>query len=333
MKKMLISGGAGFIGSEFVRQTIQQGEFEVAVVDSLTYAGDLKRIESVKDKFIFFNCDTSNFKSLQEVFKQFKPQVVVHFAAETHVDRSILNPYIFIKTNIIGTQNMLDLSKDALFINISTDEVYGDLSKNDASFKEESCLNPSSPYSASKAAQDMLARSYARTYNTNVITIRPSNNYGPWQYPEKLIPVVIYKALKNEPIPVYANGENIREWTFVEDCAMAILDIINKQNANEIYNLGSSIEKRNIEVVKSILALLNKPESLITFVKDRPGHDFRYSLDSSKLKKKINLTFTSFEEGIEKTVKWYINNRDWLFKKAEELQDYWKKVYQEKIEN
>jgi dTDP-glucose 4,6-dehydratase len=325
---MLISGGAGFIGSEFVRQAVLK-DFEIAVVDSLTYAGDLKRIESLKDKIEFFNCDTSNLESLKEVFKQFKPQVVVHFAAETHVDRSILNPHIFIKTNIIGTQNMLCLSKDALFINISTDEVYGDLSKNDQSFTEQSCLNPSSPYSSSKAAQDMLARAYARTYNTNVITIRPSNNYGPWQYPEKLIPVVIYKALNNEPIPVYAKGENIREWTFVEDCAKAILSIIN-QSSNEVYNLGSSIEKTNIEVVRSILSLLNKPESLITFVKDRPGHDFRYSLDSSKIKRTINLSFTSFEEGIEKTVKWYIDNKDWLFKKAEELKDYWQNVYQEK---
>jgi dTDP-glucose 4,6-dehydratase len=332
MNKILISGGAGFIGSEFVRQASLR-DFEIAVVDSLTYAGDLKRIESVKDKIEFFNCDTSNLESLKEVFKQLKPQVVVHFAAETHVDRSILNPHIFIKTNIIGTQNMLNLSKDALFINISTDEVYGDLSKNDQSFTEQSCLNPSSPYSASKAAQDMLARAYARTYNTNVVTIRPSNNYGPWQYPEKLIPVVIYKALNNEPIPVYAKGENIREWTFVEDCAKAILSIINQQSANEVYNLGSSIEKTNIEVVRSILSLLNKPESLITFVKDRPGHDFRYSLDSSKIKRTINLSFTSFEEGIEKTVKWYIDNKDWLFKKAEELKDYWQNVYQEKTES
>jgi len=331
MNKILISGGAGFIGSEFVRQAVLK-DFEIAVVDSLTYAGDLKRIELVKDKIEFFNCDTSNLESLKEVFKQFKPQVVVHFAAETHVDRSILNPHIFIKTNIIGTQNMLNLSKDALFINISTDEVYGDLSKNDQSFTEQSCLNPSSPYSSSKAAQDMLARAYARTYNTNVITIRPSNNYGPWQYPEKLIPVVIYKALNNEPIPVYAKGENIREWTFVEDCAKAILSIIN-QSSNEVYNLGSSIEKTNIEVVRSILSLLNKPESLITFVKDRPGHDFRYSLDSSKIKRTINLSFTSFEEGIEKTVKWYIDNKDWLFKKAEELKDYWQNVYQEKTES
>ena len=331
MNKMLISGGAGFIGSEFVRQAVLK-DFEIAVVDSLTYAGDLKRIESLKDKIEFFKCDTSDLESLKEVFKQFKPQIVVHFAAETHVDRSILNPHIFIKTNIIGTQNMLCLSKDALFINISTDEVYGDLSKNDQSFTEQSCLNPSSPYSSSKAAQDMLARAYARTYNTNVITIRPSNNYGPWQYPEKLIPVVIYKALNNEPIPVYAKGENIREWTFVEDCAKAILSIIN-QSSNEVYNLGSSIEKTNIEVVRSILSLLNKPESLITFVKDRPGHDFRYSLDSSKIKRTINLSFTSFEEGIEKTVKWYIDNKDWLFKKAEELKDYWQNVYQEKTES
>lgn len=329
MKKMLISGGAGFIGSEFTRQVLLN-DFEVAIVDSLTYAGDLKRIESIKENIKFFNCATSDFESLQGVFKQFKPEIIVHFAAETHVDRSILNPNIFIKTNIIGTQNMLELSKDALFINISTDEVYGDLSENDASFKEDSCLRPSSPYSVSKASQDMLGRAYARTYNTKVITIRPSNNYGPWQYPEKLIPIVIYKALQNEPIPIYANGQNIREWSFVADCAKAILNIIGSSKANEIYNLGSSIEKTNIDVVKTILSLLNKPESLITFVKDRPGHDFRYSLDSNKIKNEINIRFTSFEEGIEKTVSWYLDNKNWLFEKSKQLKSYWQKVYQNK---
>ncbi len=281
MKKMLISGGAGFIGSAFARKALDRG-FDVAIVDSLTYAADLKRIESIYDKVAFFKCDISDFEELSKVFEQFKPDIVVHFAAETHVDRSILNPHIFIKTNVIGTQNMLELSKDAFFINISTDEVYGDLSKFDNSFSEESCLKPSSPYSTSKASQDMLARAYARTYNMNVVTIRPSNNYGPWQYPEKLIPLVIYKALQNEPIPVYAQGQNIREWTF------------------------------------------------ITFVKDRPGHDFRYSLDSNKIKKAFNLSFVSFEEGIEKTVKWYIDNKSWLYEKASELKGYWDKVYKEK---
>ncbi|MGC8502218.1 dTDP-glucose 4,6-dehydratase [Desulfurella sp.] len=326
MNKMLISGGAGFIGSEFARQALNKG-YIIAIVDNLTYAGDLKRIDSIKNRLKFFNCDISDFESLKEVFINFKPEIVVHFAAETHVDRSILNPNIFIKTNIIGTQNMLEISKDALFVNISTDEVYGDLSANDPSFTENSCLKPSSPYSTSKASQDMLGRAYARTYNSNVITIRPSNNYGPWQYPEKLIPVVIYKALQDEQIPVYAQGENIREWTFVEDCAKAILQLIEKKCSNEIFNLGSGIEKQNIEVVKSILALLDKSESLINYVKDRPGHDFRYSLDSTKLKKTIDINFTSFEQGIEKTVKWYLDNKDWLFEKAKELKSYWQAVY------
>ncbi len=327
MKKMLISGGAGFIGSAFARKALDRG-FDIAIVDSLTYAADLKRIESIYDKVAFFKCDISDFEALSKVFEQFKPDIVVHFAAETHVDRSILNPHIFIKTNIIGTQNMLELSKDAFFINISTDEVYGDLSKFDNSFSEESCLKPSSPYSTSKASQDMLARAYARTYNMNVVTIRPSNNYGPWQYPEKLIPLVIYKALQNEPIPVYAQGQNIREWTFVEDCAEAIVKVASSSVQNDVFNLGSSIEKTNIEVVKSILALLDKPESLITFVKDRPGHDFRYSLDSNKIKKAFNLSFVSFEKGIEKTVKWFVDNKDWLFKEAQMLKSYWEKVYQ-----
>ncbi|WP_291490396.1 dTDP-glucose 4,6-dehydratase [Desulfurella sp.] len=329
MNKMLISGGAGFIGSEFARQALNKG-YIIAIVDNLTYAGDLKRIDSIKNRLKFFNCDISDFESLKEVFINFKPEIVVHFAAETHVDRSILNPNIFIKTNIIGTQNMLEISKDALFVNISTDEVYGDLSANDPSFTENSCLKPSSPYSTSKASQDMLGRAYARTYNSNVITIRPSNNYGPWQYPEKLIPVVIYKALQDEQIPVYAQGKNIREWTFVEDCAKAILQLIEKKCSNEIFNLGSGIEKENIEVVKSILALLDKSESLINYVKDRPGHDFRYSLDSTKLKKIIDIDFTSFEQGIEKTVKWYLDNKNWLFEKAKELKSYWQAVYKSK---
>ncbi len=329
MKKMLISGGAGFIGSAFARKALDSG-FDVAIVDSLTYAADLKRIEQIYNKVKFFKCDISEFESLSKVFEQFKPEIVVHFAAETHVDRSILHPHIFIKTNVIGTQNLLELSKDAFSINISTDEVYGDLSLHDNSFSEESCLKPSSPYSTSKASQDMLGRAYARTYNMNVVTIRPSNNYGPWQYPEKLIPLVIYKALNNEAIPIYAQGQNIREWTFVEDCAEAILKVASAQAQNNVFNLGSSIEKTNIEVVKSILSLLNKPESLITFVKDRPGHDYRYSLDSSKIKKTFNLSFTSFEEGIEKTVRWYVDNKSWLFEKASELKGYWDRVYKEK---
>lgn len=324
--RILISGGAGFIGSEFARQVVSEN-YNVYLLDTLTYAGDLKRIESIKDKVEFFNCDVAVKSDLTNVFRQAKPDIVVHFAAETHVDRSILNPDIFIRTNVNGTQNLLDLSKDCLFVNISTDEVYGDLSIIGESFTEESCLNPSSPYSVSKASQDMLGRAYARTYNMRVITIRPSNNYGPWQYPEKLIPVVIYKALQNEAIPIYAQGLNIREWTFVEDCAKGILRLIKHPDPKGIYNLGSGIEKTNIEIVKTILSLMGKPESLITFIKDRPGHDFRYSLNSAKFRDSTGMVFTSFEENIRKTVDWYIDNKNWLFNKASQLSGYWKSVY------
>ncbi|HEK25010.1 MAG TPA: dTDP-glucose 4,6-dehydratase, partial [Hydrogenobaculum sp.] len=253
-----------------------------------------------------------------------------HFAAESHVDRSILDASPFIETNVKGTQVLLDVAKDIgveKFINIATDEVYGELGE-EGTFREDSPLVPNSPYSVSKASADMLGRAYYKTYKLPVITVRPSNNYGPWQYPEKLIPVVILKALNDEKIPVYGTGQNVREWLFVSDCAEAVFEIMEKGKVGEIYNVGSNQERRNIEVVKTVLKLLNKPENLIEFVKDRPGHDFRYSLDTTKIKKEIGWEAkTTFEEGIENTVKWYLDHIEWTKKKLNYLKEYWEKVY------
>ena len=327
--KLLITGGAGFIGSEFVRQAVKKAS-QVVVIDKLTYAGDLERLKEVWNSISFYKADITNSEFVEYIFDKEKPNVVIHFAAESHVDRSILNPEDFLKSNILGTYTLLEVSRRysiKLFINISTDEVYGELGET-GKFTEETPLKPNSPYSVSKTSADMLGRAYFRTYGLPVITVRPSNNYGPWQYPEKLIPVVIIKALQNEFVPVYGKGLNVREWLYVEDCAEAIFAIIEKGKPGEIYNVASGEERRNIEVVKAILDLLGKSYDLIKFVEDRPGHDFRYSMDFSKVMKECGWKpKTKFEEGLEKTVKWYLNHKEWLFKKVEELKEYWKKVY------
>ncbi|GAQ95131.1 dTDP-glucose 4,6-dehydratase [Thermodesulfovibrio aggregans] len=327
--KLLVTGGAGFIGSEFVRQAVKKG-YNVTVLDKLTYAGDLKRVEEVREKIKFYKVDICNRKHVEEIFSTEKPEIVAHFAAETHVDRSILNPQAFLKTNIEGTHNLLELSKKyniSKFINIITDEVYGEI--REGKFTESSPLIPNSPYSVSKAAQDMLGRAYFRTYGLPVITVRPSNNYGPWQYPEKLIPVVIIKALNDEPVPVYGDGSNVREWLYVEDCAEAVLEIVEKGAVGEIYNVGSGIERKNIEVVKAILSLLCKPESLIQFIKDRPGHDYRYSVSTEKIESDIGWQpKTSFEDGLERTVSWYVAHLNWVKTKLRQLKRYWNRVYE-----
>lgn len=327
MKKFLVTGGAGFIGSEFVRQSVEKG-YEVVVVDKLTYAGDLERIRDIMDKIKFYKADICNYKVIDKIFLTERPNVVIHFAAETHVDRSILNPKKFLKTNIEGTYNLLEASRktSSLFVNIITDEVYGEIEN--GRFKENHPFQPNSPYSASKASQDMLGRAYYKTFGLPIITVRPSNNYGPWQYPEKLIPLTILKALNDEPIPIYGEGTNIREWLYVSDCVDAVLSIVEKGKIGEVYNVGSGIEKKNIDVVKTILKILGKPESLITFVKDRPGHDIRYAVDIEKIRKEIGWEpKVYFEEGIERTVKWYVENKKWLNKKLRQLKKYWEKVY------
>jgi len=327
--RMLITGGAGFIGSEFVRQAVRRGH-RVAVVDKLTYAGDLERLSEVRKDITFYKADISNQEFIEHIFEKENPEVVVHFAAESHVDRSLLDPYPFISSNVLGTQVLLEVSKAKgveLFVNMSTDEVYGDLGK-EGSFTEESPLKPNSPYSVSKASADMLGRAYYRSFGLPVVTIRASNNYGPWQYPEKFVPVIILKALRDEKIPVYGDGTNVREWLYVTDCAEGIMAAIDRCNAGEIYNIGSKEEKQNIEVAKAILQLLGKGEELIEFVKDRPGHDFRYSLDTTKAKRELGWEAkTSFDEGLKKTIEWYIEHLKWAQDKVAYLNDYWKRVY------
>lgn len=317
MKKLLVTGGAGFIGSEFVRRALKRG-YAVIVVDALSYAGDIARLEKVEKKITFYKSDICNADFIDHIFRSEKPDAVVHWAAESHVDRSILDAAPFLETNIKGTRNMLEASRHygvKQFINISTDEVYGELEAG-GHFHETTPLNPNSPYSVTKASADMLGRAYFRTYGVPVITVRPSNNYGPWQYPEKLIPVVILKALRNEKIPVYGKGENVREWLFVSDCAGAVFSALENGYPGDIYNAGSGDEKKNIELVRGILRLMGKSEKLIEFVKDRPGHDFRYSLDSTKIKKKLGWKrLVSFENGIESTIRWYTDNMAWVEKK------------------
>lgn len=317
MTKLLVTGGAGFIGSEFVRRGVRRG-YGITVFDKLSYAGDLERLGEVDGEINFLKGDVADRETVESVIRAERPDAVVHWAAESHVDRSISDATPFIDANIKGTQVLLESAKKYginKFVNISTDEIYGDL-REEGQFSETTALNPSSPYSVSKASADMLGRAYQRTYGLPVITVRPSNNYGPWQFPEKLIPVAILKAFNRQKVPVYARGENVREWLFVSDCADAVFEVLEKGKPGEVYNVGSGEEKRNIDVVKAILKILGRPEELIEFVKDRPGHDFRYSLDSGKIEKHIGWKRkTLFSEGIEKTVKWYVDNMEWVRRK------------------
>jgi len=308
-KKVIITGGAGFIGSAFVRLLTRESLYKGAVpiiVDKLTYAGDLNRIK-VAVPIKFYKTDICNKKQIELIFSKEKPDIVVHFAAESHVDRSIEDASPFIETNVKGTQVLLDASRKynvKKFIFISTDEVYGEI-KN-GKFSEASPIKPNSPYAASKAAADLLAQAYIRTYNFPAIIIRPCNNYGPWQFPEKLVPVAIASILKGGKVPVYAKGQNVREWLYVDDCARGIMQIIKKGKIGEIYNLGSGIESKNLDTVKLILKYLGVSQTRFEFVKDRPGHDIRYSLNSSKLRKATGWKpRVSLKEGLRLTVNWY----------------------------
>lgn len=314
--KLLITGGAGFIGSAFVKLALRN-RYEVIVVDKITYAGDLKRLHDVKGQYKFYKIDICNKNQVELVLNKEQPRIIINFAAETHVDRSIQSPLPFIDTNIKGVMVLLDAClkfRVERFIQISTDEVYGDILK--GKFKECSHLSPNSPYSASKASADLLIKSYIRTYNLGAIIIRPSNNYGPWQYPEKLIPVAILKIIQKQKVPVYAKGLNVREWLFVDDCARGIYKIMEAGKTGGIYNLGSSAEKKNIEVIRALLSILRADESAISFVQDRPGHDLRYSLDSNKVKAETGWRpEVNFEQGLKQTVDWYLKNKDWLLGK------------------
>ncbi len=313
LSKILVTGGAGFIGSAFVRAAVKKG-YRVIVVDKLTYAGDIKRLEAVKGKYKFYKTDICNQDKIEQIFEKEKPDCVVNFAAETHVDRSIKSAKEFIETNVVGAEVLLCAARESRikkFIHLSTDEVYGDIEKGE--FFEDFPLVPSSPYSASKAAADLLIKSYIRTYNFPAIIVRPSNNYGPWQYPEKLIPRAILTVLKGGKIPVYAKGKNVREWLYVEDCARGILKIMESGRMGEVYNIGSGQEKENIYIVKTLLKAMKADSDGFEFVRDRPGHDIRYKLNSDKLKKEVNWeSKVKIDDGLKLTVNWCVKNRRWL---------------------
>ncbi len=315
--KLLITGGCGFIGSNFVRYFIEQHpHYKILNVDKLTYAGNLENLRGLEKRknYHFVKADISNASVLKKIFKKFQPHGVINFAAETHVDRSIIAPSRFIKTNFMGVGVLLNLSltfRVEKFLQISTDEVYGSIHR--GSFKETSPSNPSSPYAASKAAADELVIAYYRTYNLPILITRSSNNYGPYQFPEKLIPLTICNALNDKKIPVYGDGMQIRDWLYVMDNCEAIDQVFHKGIVGEIYNIGSRCETTNSHVIKMILKSLGKDESLITFIHDRPGHDRRYSLSIDKIRRHIGwIPTTSFAKGIKNTINWYRENKQWL---------------------
>lgn len=334
---ILITGGAGFIGSNFIYYQLQNHpEDEFICLDALTYAGNLETLQPVMqyDNFKFVKGDIADRDFVYKIFETEKPDIVVNFAAESHVDRSILEPELFLKTNIIGTGVLMDACRKygiKRYHQVSTDEVYGDLplDRPDLFFTEETPLHTSSPYSASKASADLLVLAYHRTYGLPVTISRCSNNYGPYHFPEKLIPLMIINALHDKKLPVYGTGENVRDWLYVEDHCSAIDLIIRKGRVGEVYNIGGHNEKTNLEVVKTILKELGKGEALITFVKDRPGHDRRYAIDPIKIHRELGwLPQTSFAEGIKKTIKWYLDNEDWWQRIISgEYQNYYTKMY------
>ncbi|NGZ76054.1 dTDP-glucose 4,6-dehydratase [Saccharibacillus alkalitolerans] len=335
--KLLVTGGAGFIGSNFVLYMLQQHpDYEIVNVDALTYAGNLENLKAIEQnpKHTFVKADICDAAKMDELIGQ-GVDVVVNFAAESHVDRSILEPDVFVKTNVLGTQVLLDAAKKhniTKFVQVSTDEVYGTLGETGL-FTEETPLTPNSPYSASKAGGDLLVRAYHETFGLPVNITRCSNNYGPYQFPEKLIPLIISKALNDQPLPVYGDGLNIRDWLYVEDHCSAI-DLVIHEGANgEVYNIGGNNERTNIHIVRTILEQLGKPESLITYVQDRPGHDRRYGIDPTKITNELGWKPKhNFETGIRETISWYLSNTDWWTRiQSGEYEQYYAKQYGQRL--
>ena len=334
---IFVTGGAGFIGSNFIFHILKKyPDYRVVCLDKLTYAGNLSTLASVEGNknFRFVKIDICDRQAVFNLFKEEKPHTVVNFAAESHVDRSIADPEIFLKTNILGTATLMDACREygiKRFHQVSTDEVYGDLplDRPDLFFTEKTPIHTSSPYSSSKAAADLLALAYYRTYGLPVTVSRCSNNYGPYHFPEKLIPLMIANALNDKPLPVYGTGENVRDWLYVEDHCKAIDLIIHKGKAGEVYNVGGHNVMRNIDIVKLICKELGKPESLITYVSDRKGHDLRYAIDPTKIHTELGwLPETKFSDGIKKTVKWYLENRKWWEDIISgEYKNYYEKMY------
>ena len=333
--KIIITGGCGFIGSNFISRQMTSTNNKVLNLDKLTYAGNIDNLNSVKteSRYSFIKGDISDKKLVTDIFNEFKPDKVVHFAAESHVDRSISGPMDFIQTNIVGTSVLLDVATkywisqkptnkktSFKFLHVSTDEVYGSLN-NEGFFTENTSYDPSSPYSASKASSDHLVRAWHRTYGLPILITNCSNNYGPFQFPEKLIPLIIANCLDGKPLPVYGKGLNVRDWLYVVDHCDAVYTVLKKGTVGETYNIGGNNEIRNIDIVKKICEILNmlrplkkgkKYETNITFVQDRPGHDFRYAIDATKIKKALGWTpKETFDTGIKKTIKWYIDNESW----------------------
>ena len=317
---IIVTGGAGFIGSNFIYYMLDQHpDYRIVCVDSLTYAGNLSTLKDVIDdsNFRFVKASITDSAAMDSVFREEQPDIVVNFAAESHVDRSIENPSVFLETNILGTQVLMDACREfhvGRFHQVSTDEVYGDLplDRPELFFTEETPLHASSPYSASKASADLLVLAYYRTFGLPVTISRCSNNYGPYQFPEKLIPLMLTNALEDKPLPVYGTGENIRDWLYVEDHCRAIDRIIHDGRVGEIYNIGGHNEMKNIEIVKLICKELGKPESLILFVEDRKGHDRRYAIDPAKMEREFGwFPQTKFTDGLRKTIQWYLEHRAW----------------------
>ncbi|MBR4632395.1 MAG: dTDP-glucose 4,6-dehydratase [Elusimicrobia bacterium] len=317
MKNILVTGGAGFIGSNFVRYMLNKyKDYKIVNLDLLTYAGNIESLNDIKDNsnYLFVKGDIADNKLVDKIVSENKTDVIINFAAESHVDRSITNPDIFVKTNVLGTQNLLEVAKKyklEKFFQISTDEVYGSLGKT-GFFTEKTPLSPNSPYSASKASADLLVMAYHHTFGLNINITRCSNNYGPYQFPEKLIPLFITNALADKQVPLYGDGLNIRDWLFVEDHCSAIDTVLHKGKDGEIYNVGGNNEKTNKYITDTILKYLGKDNSLIKYVADRLGHDRRYAIDATKIKEELGWQPQyKFEQAIEKTIQWYLNNKQW----------------------
>jgi len=321
MQNLLVTGGAGFIGSNFIRYILKlRKNFRIINIDKLTYAGNLENLADIEKNYTkhykFYKADICDFETINNIVRKENINYIINFAAESHVDRSIENPNLFCRTNITGTQTLLNIAKKnevKRYIQISTDEVYGSLKFDELAFTETTHLSPNSPYSASKASADLITIAYYKTFDIPINITRCSNNYGPYQFPEKLIPLMINNALNDKELPLYGRGINVRDWIYVEDHCEAILTVLMEGKEGEIYNIGGDSEVSNINLVKKLLKLLNKSESLITFVKDRPGHDLRYAMNHQKITQDLNWKpRTSFEEGLKITVDWYLENEKWL---------------------
>ncbi|MGE5316237.1 MAG: dTDP-glucose 4,6-dehydratase [Acidobacteriota bacterium] len=339
MKNILVTGGAGFIGSNFVRFMLERHpDYSIINYDALTYAGNLENLAGVETdpRYAFVRGDIRDREALERVFRERGIDAVVHFAAESHVDRSITGPSIFIDTNIVGTNVLLETSRAfnvERFLHVSTDEVYGSLGET-GFFTETTPLHPNSPYSASKASSDLLVLAYQHTFGFPGVVTRCSNNYGPYQFPEKLIPLMIANALADKPLPVYGQGLNVRDWLYVGDHCAALDTVLHKGVCGEVYNIGGNNEKKNIEIVRLILDVLGKPESLITYVKDRPGHDLRYAIDASKIERELGWSPSlTFEVGMRKTIEWYLENRTWWERiLSGDYQKYFETMYGERLQ-